>query len=385
MPKTTSKTKTKTKTKTRTKTEAETDSVPVSRPVLEVIGGVDTHADVHCVAALDQLGGLLGTTMVPATAQGYRQGLDWLAGFGPLGRVGVEGTGSYGAGLSRAWTAAGVRVVEVNRPDRAARRARGKSDPVDAEQAARSVLAGTATGQPKTRDGIVEAIRVIHTVRRGALKARTAAVNEFTALLVTAPDRLRAELAGRPRKAQLAAAAAFRPGDLTDPAQAVKLALRRLARRIHHLDVEIGDATAELDQLTRQAAPPLRASYGVGPDSAAQLLITAGDNPDRLGSEAGFAALCGASPIPASSGKTTRHRLNRGGDRQANRALYTIAITRMGRHQPTRDYIAKTTARGKTKKEAIRLLKRHLARELYHILTPATTLPTARLTVRVDG
>jgi transposase len=346
------------------------------RSVLEVTGGVDTHGDTHAVAALDQVGGLLGTVIVPATGAGYRQALDWLAGFGPVGRVGVEGTGSYGAGLTRSLLAAGVGVVEVSRPNRAVRRARGKSDPIDAEQAARAVLAGTATAAPKNRDGVVESIRLIHGVRRGAVKAKTAAVNEFHAVLVTAPDRFRAVLDGLPWVEQLATAAGYRPGDVSDSGQAVKCVLRRLARRIEALQVEIADADVELAALTVQAAPTLLAQRGVGADSAAQLLITAGDNPDRLGSEASFAALCGVSPIPASSGKTTRHRLSRGGDRQANRALHTIAMSRLRWDQRTRDFVAGVQARGKTKREAIRLLKRYLARQIYRILIASANPPT---------
>lgn len=347
------------------KTSVSTKTV---REVTEVIGGVDTHADTHTVAALDQVGGLLGTATYPATAAGYQQLLTWLSAFGSVTQVGVEGTGSYGSGLARHLTAAGVAVAEVNRPNRANRRGRGKSDTIDAENAARAVLAGTATATPKARDGIVEAIRQVHTVRRGAVKARTAALNQFHALVVTAPDLLRATLQPLPAAAQILVAAGYRPGPISDPANATKTALRRLARRLQHLQTEVDEAAAELDQLTQLAAPQLRQETGVGPDTAAQVLVTAGDNPDRLRSEASFAALCGVSPVPASSGKTTRHRLSRGGDRQANRALYVIVLTRMAHDQPTRDYAARARAAGKTSKEIIRQLKRYTARRLYKLL-----------------
>ncbi len=234
------------------------------REVLEVTGGVDTHADTHTAAALDQVGGLLGTATFPATPAGYQDLAGWLAGFGPLGRVGVEGTGSYGAGLSRWLAAAEITVLEVNRPDRSDRRRRGKSDPIDAINAARAVLAGTATATPKSRNGIVEAIRVLHLTREGAVKARTAARNQFTNLLVTAPETVKARLAGLTTHQQLDAAAAFRPGDISDPKEATKTALRTLARRVTTLTVEIDQLYTALADLTAQAAPELRAEYGVG-------------------------------------------------------------------------------------------------------------------------
>jgi transposase len=347
------------------------------RVVTEVVGGVDTHADTHTVAALDQVGGLLGVAMFPATAAGYRDLYDWLAGHGPVGRVGVEGTGSYGAGLTRQLWAAGIEVVEVNRPDRAARRAKGKSDPVDAENAARAVLAGTATGTPKARDGLVEAIRALHVARRGAIKARTAAHNEMTGLLVTAPEPIRAAVKPLKKAKRIRAAAGYRPGPVTDPTYAVKTALRSLARRVQALDAEIAALDADLHALTALAAPQLVAEFGVATDTAAQLLITAGGNPDRLTSEASFAAVCGTQPIPASSGKTTRHRLNRGGDRQANRALHAVVLTRMRHHAPTRAYVARHKAEGKTTQEIMRKLKRYLARRIYHLLTSGQPHPAA--------
>lgn len=341
-----------------------------AREVSTVTGGVDTHADTHVAAALDQIGGLLEVKSFPATGRGYQDLEGWFRSFGQLGRVGVEGTGSYGAGLSRHLIGAGVSVVEVSRPDRSGRRNRGKTDSMDAVNAARQVLAGEADALPKTRDGIVEAIRVLHLVRRGAVKARTAAISTFVSMLTTAPEQLRARYAGMSRCEQITTAAAARPGkELAGPVAAIKQGLRRLARRIKMLTVEIEEAEAELDCLTEQANPGLRAEFGVGPDTAAQLLVTAGDNPRRLTSAASFAALCGTAPVPASSGKTVRHRLSRGGDRQANRALHTVVLCRI-RHDPaTKAYVEQQTRQGASPREIKRKLKRALARRFYKILT----------------
>jgi transposase len=280
----------------------------------------------------------------------------------------VEGTGSYGAGLARFLAAQRQRVWEVNRPDRAARRRRGKSDPVDADAAARTVQAGEATGVPKAQDGVVEMARALRVARQTAVKARTQAINAIKALLVTAPSELREQLAGLTTTRLIRQAAALDPGTLATPTAATMLALSGLARRCQHLDAEISLLTSRLDQLTATATPKLRQLLGVGPDSAAALLIAAGDNPRRLRSEAAFAALCGSSPVEASSGKTVRHRLNRGGDRQANAALHRIVIVRLRWHQPTRDYLARRTAEDKTKKEILRCLKRYLAREVFAVL-----------------
>jgi transposase len=280
----------------------------------------------------------------------------------------VEGTGSYGAGLARFLTTAGQRVLEVNRPDRAARRRRGKSDPVDADAAARAVQAGEAIGLPKTQDGVVEMLRALRVARQTAVKARTQAINAIKGLLVTAPAPLREQLDGLSIPKLVEAAAGLEPGTLTTPAATSRLALRSLAERYQHLDAEITTLTGDLDRLTATHAPALRALLGVGPEVAAALLVTAGDNPGRLRSETVFAALCGASPVQASSGKTVRHRLNRGGDRQANAALYRIVIVRLRWHQPTRDYLARRTQQGKTKKEIIRCLKRYVAREVFAVL-----------------
>lgn len=263
-----------------------------------------------------------------------------------------------------------VSVVDVDRPDRKARRANGKSDPVDAYAAATAVLSGRAHGRPKTRDGIVEAIRSLRVVRRSAIKSRTQTINQIRTLIVSAPAEVRERLRSLPTYQLIAQLARSRPGaDLADPTCAVRTALRRLARRHQHLTQEIAEADAELDPLVAQAAPGLVDLIGVGTETAAQLLITAGDNPDRLKSEASFAHLCGAAPISASSGRTNRHRLNRGGDRQANHALHTIALVRMRYDPRTRLYVARRTAEGMSKKDIFRCLKRFIAREVYKHLT----------------
>ena len=326
--------------------------------------GVDTHADVHVAAALDQLGRLLGTHAYPTTAAGYAALLRWAGRFGVVERIGIEGTGSYGAGLARWLCARGLAVVEVERPKREQRRRRGKSDPQDAEAAARAVQAGTATARPKGGTGPVEMIRALQAARRSAVKARTQAANQLHALVVTAPDALRTRLRRLSLVRLVATAAAFRPRAPSTPTAATKLALKSIAVRYRQLTAEIEALDAQLGQLVAAAAPDLVAVKGVGTDTAATLLVTAGDNPERLRSEAAVAHLCGVAPIPASSGKTTRHRLNR----EANWALYLIAVGRMAWHRPTRVYVQRRTEQGKTTAEIIRCLKRYIARELYGIL-----------------
>ena len=338
----------------------------------EITGGVDTHADTHTAAVIDEVGRMLAHREFPADPAGYRALLTWMRGHGRLVQIGIEGTGSYGAGLARYLHAEGVAMVEVDRPDRKARRAHGKSDPIDAQAAALAALSGRAAGTPKTRDGVVEAIRVLRVTRAGAVKAHTATVNTLIGLVRTAPEPLRSQLDPLEGEDLISTAAALRPGpDRRDPTTAAKVALRRLARRCRHLREEIREADADLRELTRLAAPELLTRPGVGPDVSAQLLISAGDNPERLRSEAAFALLCGAAPLPASSGRTDRHRLNRSGDRQANRALHTVALTRMRHHQPTKDYVARRTQEGLSKKEIMRCLKRYIARELYRLIIDA--------------
>jgi transposase len=342
----------------------------MSAATRNVTAGVDTHSRTHHAAVLDEVGRELADREFPATAPGYRALLAWLRTFGVLVAAGVEGTGSYGAGLTRFLTGVGVTVIEVDRPDRKARRVAGKSDPLDAYSAARAILAGRATGVPKTGTGIVESIRILRIVRHSAVKARTAALNEFGALLLTAPEAFRETMRPLTRGQKLRRATAMRPDttQIAEPTQAIKTALRRLAQRITTLDTEIKDANRDLGELTRTAAPTLSAVFGVGPDVSGQLLITAGDNPDRLRNEAAFAHLTGVAPIPASSGNTQRHRLNRGGDRQANSALYRTVIVRMRHHQPTRDYVERRTKEGLSAREIIRCLNRALISEIYTAL-----------------
>ena len=333
--------------------------------------GVDTHADLHVGVAVDQFGRRLGTRSVLTTPAGFAELVAWASAFGVLERVGIEGTGSYGAGLARWLRARGVVVVEVERPDRhgrQARRRRGKSDPLDAETAARAVQAGMVIGQPKAGDGEVEMIRTLRLARRSAMKARTQAANQLHALVVTAPEGLRARLRRLALPHLVATAAAFRPGVLTTPTAATKLALRSLAVRHRQLTAEIAALDGQLECLIARVAPELVAVKGVSTATAATLLVAAGDNPERLRSEAAFAHLCGVAPIPASSGKTLRHRLNRGGDRQANTALHLLAVRRMGWDPATRAYVARRTADGLSKPEILRCLKRYLARELYPLL-----------------
>jgi transposase len=339
-----------------------------------LFGGIDTHKDTVHVAVVDQLGRHLGDREFATTGAGYASALAWLNGHGDIARAGVEGTGSYGAGITAAFTRAGVPVVEVDRPDRAARRRLGKSDPIDAYAAARAAASGRSTAVPKDHTGVVESIRVLHLVRASAVKARTVAYNELDALVVTAAAELRESLAGVSGQARARVCARLRPGpDLSDPATATKTALRRLAQRIGLLDTEAADALKQLDELTTKIAPALLAMPGVGPETAATLLVAIGANPQRVGSEAALAMLFGVAPLPASSGRTTRHRLNRGGDRQANRALHVIALTRLRIDPRTRAYRDRKLAQSHTKKDVMRCLKRYITRELYPILRATLT------------
>jgi transposase len=339
--------------------------------------GVDTHSDTHVGVVLNQLGRRLGTLSVPATAAGYAKLLTWANMFGTLECVGVEGTGSYGVGLSRFLRAKGLNVVEVNRPNRQHRRRVGKSDPTDAEAAARAVLAGTIIGKSKGADGLVEMIRTLRIARRSAVKARSQAANQLRALLITAPEELREELRSLSIAKLMAATARFRPGENPESLVAVnKLALKSLARRYLRLSEEISALEKQITRLVSKAAPHLLAlKKGLNTDTAAVLLVAAGDNPERLKSEAAFANLCGVAPIPASSGKVIRHRLNRGGNRDANRALYMIAVGRMSWDERTRTYVAKRAAEGKSTSEIIRCLKRFIAREVYRVLTAPPHMP----------
>lgn len=352
----------------------------------EVTGGVDTHGEVHVAAAVDDAGRILGTASFPASLAGYRGLLRWLRRHGRVARVGVEGTGAYGAGLARYLTAEGVTVIEVDRPDRQRRRRRGKSDTVDAEGAARAALNGDATGIPKAGSGPVESVRVLRLARRSALKARTQAANQIRDLIVTAPDQLRSRLRALDTDRRVAVCVRFRTGEVADPVEATKAALRSLARRHVELTAELDSLDTQIADLCAAINPALLGAHGVGAEVAATLLVSAGDNPRRMGSEAAFAALCGASPVEASSGKVTRHRLNRGGDRQANNALWRIVLVRMATDQPTKDYVLRRTVEGKSTKEIIRCLKRHVAREVFHLLTnpPAVPVGSELRSARLD-
>lgn len=334
----------------------------------EVVGGVDTHLDVHVAAVINHIGQILATNSFPTTAAGYRQLLAWMRRFGVVRQVGVEGTGAYGAGLARHLTSDGIEVVEINRPDRQRRRRRGKSDTTDAEAAARAVLSGDATVVPKTANGQVEGLRALRIARRSARKARTQTGLQIRDLILTAPDTLRAQLQPLPTPERAERCARFRCGDPGNPLQALKRALRILGRRYEHLTTEIAELDEAITELCAQINPALLGAKGVGPEVAATLLVIAGDNPERLRSDAALAALCGASPIEASSGRVVRHRLNRGGNREGNNALWRIVLVRMATCPRTKAYVARRTAEGRSKKEIIRCLQRYVAREIHALL-----------------
>jgi len=336
-----------------------------------VVVGVDTHLDTIHVAAITDTGQLLGDAEFRTNPTGYYVALRWAQSFGEVFIAGVEGTSSYGAGFTQALQDNAIHVVEVNRPDRAARRRQGKSDPLDAYSAARAVLAGHGLAVPK--DPHTSALKALLIARRGAVKARSAAIQQIKDLLVTAPADLRERYRRYTTTLRLVQALArCQPNADPDPTTiAVLIACKAMAQRIEFLQRQPDELTAEIDALTTALNPALRAAYGVGPDTAAQLLITAGTNSHRLRSEAAFAMLSGAAPIPASSGKTTRHRLSRGGDRAANNALHRIALVRMSHDPGTRDYVARQLVAGRTKKDILRLLKRAIAREVFkHLTTP---------------
>ena len=333
-----------------------------------VFGGVDTHRDVHVAAVVDEQGRILATATFEASSSGYIQLLGWLRSHGELAKVGVEGTGAYGAGLARHLAENEVEVLEVNRPNRQMRRRRGKSDPVDAEVAARAALNGEATVVPKAHDSGAESIRVLRIAFCSARNSRTRVALQIRDPIVTAPSRLRESLSGLTTTQRVERCAGFRPKDPRDPTEATRLALKTLARRYLDLTEEMGGLSKILDELTQEANPALRAAKGVGADVASILVVAAGDNPERLRNESAFAAMCGVSPVQASSGKTVRHRLNRSGNRQANHALWRIVMVRMTCDEETKNYAARRLAEGKTKREIVRCLKRHVAREVFWLL-----------------
>ena len=333
-----------------------------------VVIGADTHLDTVHLAALSPTGAPVADAQFPTRPAGYYLAVKWAQSFGVVLRAGVEGTSSYGAGLTRALQDAGIEVAEINRSDRASRRRQGKSDPLDAYAAARAALAGHGLAVPKGEH--TSALRALLTARRGAVKARTAAINQIKALLITAPAELRERYRRHTTTTLIRALARCRPGAQDDPTTvAVLIGCKALAQRIMFLEDQDRTLTAELDRLVTAINPGLRAAYGVGPDTAAQLIITAGTNPHRLHSEAAFAMLCGVAPIPASSGKTNRHRLSRGGDRAANNALHRIALVRMSSDERTRAYVKVQLAKGRSKLDILRLLKRAIAREAFRLLT----------------
>lgn len=335
-----------------------------------IVGGVDTHADQHVVAAIDANGGVLGTEAFSADESGYEALLAWLVSHGEVEKVGVEGTGSWGVGLARFLHRHEVMVVEVDRPNRQHRRRVGKSDTTDAVSAARAALSGSASVTPKTRDGRVEEIRILLVARRSGREQRIQTLNQLRHLVFTAPEPIRARFKDRYKTGLVTEVAKLRPRTGSDPISYTTLmVMRGLARRIQHLDDEITIIDDRLKLLVGETAPTLLECYGVGVDTAASLLVTAGDNPERLRSEGSWAHLCGVTPIPASSGKITRHRLNRGGDRHANAALYRIVLTRMSSDPRTRTYVTRRRAEGRSNREIIRCLKRYVARETFKHLT----------------
>lgn len=344
----------------------------------KVIAGIDTHADTHHVALITDYGKHLGDRKFLAVGSGYREIAAYLTSFGPVTAVGVEGTGSYGAELARVLAGEGFTVREVNRPNRADRRLHGKSDPQDAYQAAESVLADRGTSTPKSRDGYVEALRVLRTARTSAMKARTAVLTQISAVLVAAPEEVRARYRGQGSEARAKVMSASRTsGDPSDPVVATLTTLKRMGARHQFLSQEISNTDAGLEQIVSAHAPAILGVNGVGAVVASQLLVTFGDNPERMTSEAAFAALAGVAPVPASSGKTNRHRLSRGGDRQANSSIYRIVLVRMSTDERTRAYVAKRTAEGMSKKEIIRCLKRYVAREIHRVMSnPRPAQPT---------
>ena len=336
-----------------------------------IVGGVDTHKDLHVAAIVDEQDRALGTRCFATTRQGYRQMLAWMRSFGEVQRIGIESTGSYEAGLLRFVQQAGIEVLEVTAPDKHDRRRRGKNDDLDAQNAAHAAFAGKRTVTPRSRDGMVESLRVLKACRKTAVAARRIALQMIQNTIVCAPDGLRDVLRTLTRMQLVRTLAAWRP-DLTayrDVESAYRISLKSLARRYLELHDEIADLDEMIDAIVEELAPDLVARNSIGHTSAAQLLLTAGDNPKRLRSEASFAALCGVSPVPASSGKTIRHRLNRGGDRAANSALHIIAIVRLRTDPKTKAYVAKRIAEGHSKLDAIRALKRYIAREVFTLIT----------------
>jgi transposase len=333
----------------------------------QIVIGVDTHDRVHVAVAVDHLGRRLCDLSIPTSPSGYENFVTWASGLGEIIAVAMEGTGSYGHALCTLLRSRGVHVVEVSRPSRKNRRNRGKADLSDAESAARAFLSGEVTAKPRGNDASVAMIRSLRIPREAFVNQRTQAINQLRALIVTAPAELRESLADLTAKQLIERVAHFRIGGVTSPAEASRFAMRQLGRHVLHIDVQVEDLDRQLDPLVAGRAPELLAIYGVGVEVASNLLV-AWDNAHRIRSEAAFASLCGVAPVPASSGKTSRHRLSRGGDRIANRALWRIVLTRMRTDERTRAYLARRQAEGKSKREVVRCLNRYVAREVYHAL-----------------
>jgi transposase len=351
----------------------------MTKPKLDVIGGVDTHKHTHYAAAIDTNGRLLGHEEFPANGPGYGALLEWLRSFGEVVLIGVESSGSFGATLTRFLRGSGEAVAEVNKPNRQARHMQGKSDRLDAEQIARAVLAREGVGIPKTKSGPVEAIRMLRVARASAIRARTQAFNNLFGTMIGAPSEVRDELVGLTKRTFVNHCLVLEPETedllelIDDPERlvlaSVKLTLRDLARRWKVLDAEAKALGHQIKVIVNKVAPDLVELFGVSTELAGQFLVTAGDNPERIRNEAAFAKLCGACPRPASSGlKNNRHRLNRSGDRGANSALWIVAVVRLRHHAPTREYVARRTAEGLSKREIIRCLKRYIAREVFAAL-----------------
>jgi len=342
----------------------------------DVVGGVDTHQDLHTAAIVSLDGAVVGTESFSTTRAGYRAMLRWFRSHGELLRVGVEATGTYGAGITRHLALAGVPVLEVTGPNRAQRRTKGKDDTLDAIAAAQAALTGQRVQVAKDRAGAVEALRVLRTTRKTATKCRRAALQQLYNTIVAAPEEVRDQVRNLTRMQLIRTCVAWRPDSVgfRDPVVATKISLKSLARRVLELSDEIADLDRLIGPLVEELAPTLLKLEGVGTENAGEFIVTAGENPDRLRCEASFAMLCGACPLPASSGKTERHRLNRGGNRRANSALHMVVICRMRTDARTKSYVARRTAEGRSKREIMRCLKRYVAREVYKVLTakPAT-------------
>lgn len=338
-----------------------------------IVIGVDTHKYVHVAAAMDAVGATLATRTIATDSAGFEQLLQWAAALGTITAFGVEGTGSYGAGLTSWVRRHGYKVVEVARPDRRLRRLNGKSDPLDAENAARAVLAGSATAIPKTADGSVEMIRHLKVAHDTAVKARSAAIITLKAILVHAPEPLRLAVAGKTQRMLARQLAALRACVLATPADSIRYVLRSIAKRWLALDQEIGALADAIQKLVLKQAPHLVEAFGIGVDTAAEILIVAGDNPERIKSEAALAKLAGISPVPTGSGMTSgKYRINHGGHRQLNAAIYRTVIVRMQHHEPTKAYVTRRTTQGKSKRDIIRCLKRYVIREVYHLIRPTS-------------